>query len=81
MCIMLLYHNHENVSYANLICILNVLTILIKRITENKINIQKEKTTTTTKKQKQKQKNKTNRLMKKKEKKKEEYIINKQIEN
>ena len=38
-CIMFLYHNHENVSYANLICILNVLKILIKRIAENKINI------------------------------------------
>ena len=38
MCIMLLHHNHENVSYANLVCI-NVLKILIKRITENKINI------------------------------------------
>ena len=36
--IMLLFHNHENVSYANLICI-NALNILIKRITENKINI------------------------------------------
>ena len=35
---MLYYHNHENVSYTNLICI-NVLKILIKRITENKINI------------------------------------------
>ena len=32
---MLYYHNHENVSYANLICI-NVLKILI---TENSINI------------------------------------------
>ena len=41
MCIMLYYHNHENVSYANLICI-NVLKILIKRITENRINIQKK---------------------------------------
>ena len=27
---MLLYHNHENVSYANLICI-NVLKILKKK--------------------------------------------------
>ena len=35
---MLLYHNHENVSYANLICT-NVLKILIERITENKINL------------------------------------------
>ena len=38
MCIMLLYHNHETVSYANLICI-NVLEILIIQITEYKINI------------------------------------------
>ena len=38
MCIMLYFHNHENVSYVNLICII-VLKILIKRITENKINI------------------------------------------
>ena len=35
---MLNYRNRESVSYANLICI-NVLKILIKRITENKINI------------------------------------------
>ena len=42
MCIMLLYHNHENVSYANLICI-NVLKILIKIITENRTNIYKKK--------------------------------------
>ena len=38
MSIMLYYHNHENVSYANLICI-SELKILIKRIAENKINI------------------------------------------
>ena len=42
MCIMLYYHNHENISYANLICI-NVSKILIKRIIENKINIKKKK--------------------------------------
>ena len=42
MCIMLYYHNHENISYANLICI-NVLKILIKRIIENKIIIKKKK--------------------------------------
>ena len=42
---MLHYHNHENLSYANLmqiyICI-HVLKILIKRITEIKINIKKK---------------------------------------